>query len=159
MTKHFTSAKKLRLCIYGLFAIFYFWLAAQVPYTHDDWDWGLDVGLHQFLHAAINSRYVGNFMVVIMTRSEILKTLIIGGSYFLIPYLLSRIAADFTVNKTESTEAAYYLIANLLLLAMDRGVWRQTYGWVAGFANYAVSALFMMPWIRELLNTVHPLAQ
>ena len=71
--------------IYILFAVFYLWLAAQIPYTHDDWDWGLEVGMQQWLTASVNSRYVGNFFEIIMTRSVFLKTVIMGGTFFLLP--------------------------------------------------------------------------
>ena len=54
MRKRSTSTNKLHMCIYVLSVIFYFWIASQIPYTHDDWDWGLDVGLRQFLYATVN---------------------------------------------------------------------------------------------------------
>ena len=47
--------------------VFYVWLAAQIPYCHDDWDWGLQIGIQQLLTANLNSRYVGNFIEVVLT--------------------------------------------------------------------------------------------
>ena len=78
--------------IYSVFMAFCIWMAAQIPYTHDDWDWGISNGIEQLLGATLNARYVGNFFVVIMTRSKFLKTLIMGMGYFLIPYGLSSLA-------------------------------------------------------------------
>ena len=46
-----------RIVCYVLFYLFYLWMAWQIPYTHDDWDWGLDIGLTQLFYATINSRY------------------------------------------------------------------------------------------------------
>ena len=145
--------KKLHLFIYCAVAIFYFWMAAQIPYTHDDWDWGLDIGLHQLIHATVNSRYVGNFFEVIMTRSEFIKTLIMGMGFWGIPFALSRIASRLNTGSTNSTQMCLFLICNCLLLTMNREMWRQTYGWVAGYANFGISALFMLPWMRALLNS------
>lgn len=136
--------------IYAAVAACYFWMAAQIPYTHDDWDWGLDIGMHQLIHGTVNSRYVGNFFEVVMTRSEILKTVIMGICYFLLPFSLATIATSNCTRKREPIRFWYFLICNLLLLTMHRTIWRQVYGWVAGFANFAISAVFMMPWLYEL---------
>ena len=78
--------------VYLLVALFYFWLAAQIPYSHDDWDWGSGVGMQQFLYATLNSRYSGNFFVVILTRFPILKIGIMGATFFAIPFCLSRLS-------------------------------------------------------------------
>ena len=74
---------------------FYLWVAAQIPYTHDDWDWGLEVGMQHLLKADINSRYVGNLIEVIITRSVILKTLIMGMILTLIPVSITIIVGKF----------------------------------------------------------------
>lgn len=38
------------------------WMAWNVPYTHDDWDWGLPVGMEWWLTGALNNRYMGSFL-------------------------------------------------------------------------------------------------
>lgn len=152
MNKRILHENKWHLLIYGVIAVFYFWMAAQIPYTHDDWDWGLDIGMHQLIHATVNSRYSGNLFEVLMTRSELAKTIIMGAGYFLIPFSLSRIASRFFAHSSESVMLKLFLICNCLLLTMDREMWRQTYGWAAGNANFVVSAMFMLPWITELLR-------
>lgn len=129
--------------IYILFAIFYLWMAAQIPYTHDDWDWGLEIGMQQWLTASINSRYVGNFFEIVMTRSSALKTLIMGAGFFGIPYLLSYYASEFG-SKDKDHRLLLFLAANFLMLTMSRKVWSETYGWVAGFANFSISSVFML---------------
>ena len=133
--------------VYVIMAIFYFWLAAQIPYTHDDWDWGLPIGMEQLLTASINSRYVGNFFVVIMTRSEIVKTLIMGATCWLIPYLITRFAFVSTDN-ANSTSACdrmlCFMICNMFILTMNNEILSQTYAWVSGFANYCISMLFLL---------------
>lgn len=137
--------------VYFLFALFYFWLAAQIPYTHDDWDWGLDIGMQQFLYATVNSRYVGNFFEIIMTRSAILKTVIMGSVFFWIPFLLSRLGIDARERQTASTRLQWFITGNVFLLTIHPTMWSETYGWVAGCANYMISAVFLMLWMRELL--------
>ncbi len=143
--------KKLRFdsLIYILFAVFYLWLAAQIPYTHDDWDWGLEIGMQQWLTASVNSRYVGNLFEIIMTRSVLLKTVIMGSTFFLLPYLLTNIAAND--KKYAHTKPLLFLAANFFILTMSRLIWSETYGWVAGFANFGLSSIFMLLCVRQWL--------
>lgn len=159
MNKNAPNKRKWHWLVYSIIAVFYFWMAAQIPYTHDDWDWGLDIGLHQLLYATVNSRYVGNFFEVIMTRSELLKILIMGSGYFLIPLCLSKIAASLHPHKGENLVFSYFLLCNFLLFTMQRIIWRQVYSWVAGFANFGISAIFMMPWLNELSWSFQPVKQ
>lgn len=123
------------------FALFYFWIAAQVPYTGDDWDWGLDIGLQHLLTADINSRYAGNFLVVIMTRSAAAKTFLMGSAFLMLPLILALAASEERFRKSSVRTVILFLAANILILSMDRSIWQQTYGWVSGFANYGFSAL------------------
>lgn len=143
--------RNISIFVYAAFAAFYFWMAAQIPYTHDDWSWGLDLGMQRFLHATINSRYVGNFFEVIMTRHEILKILIMGSSCFFIPYLLSSFAAKELKSNASSSRIFLFIVCNCLFLTLNHILWRQTYGWVAGFANFVISSLFLLCWIKEIL--------
>ena len=140
------------ILVYLVFAIFYFWMAAQVPYTHDDWDWGLDIGLQQLLTASINSRYAGNFFVVVMTRSKIAKTLIMGTGYFLLPLVLSETVYGRTDVLISKEKLIGFILCNILLLSMDISIWRQTYGWVAGYANFGISSIFLCIIFRQILN-------
>ncbi len=112
--------------------IFYLFIAFCVPYCHDDWDWGLDVGLDRWLNATLNSRYVGSFFVIMMTRSEIIKTLVIAITMFMIPHLLVRVSDS-------ERNLRSYLLANILILFIPKLMWQQTYGWVSAFANYVVA--------------------
>lgn len=127
--------------LYLAAAVFYLGIAAAVPYTGDDWDWGLDVGLTHLLTADINSRYAGNLLVVVMTRSPLAKTLLMGGAFFALPLVLALGTSDG--KRDPLRRALLFLAANLLILSMNRRIWQQTYGWVSGFANYGFSALLV----------------
>ena len=142
-----TLRKIGRFALPVLAAAFYLYIAFCVPYCHDDWDWGLDVGLRQWLHAEVNSRYVGNFFVVVMTRSEIVKTLLMAACFFIVPLLITWLAAGRYDVKT-------YLFSNLLLLAMPQKLWQQTYGWVSAFANFVLSAVAVLVLFGILLHTL-----
>lgn len=138
------------ILVYGVVLAFYLWMAAQIPYTHDDWDWGISNGIEQLLYATLNSRYVGNFFAVVMTRSQLLKVLIMGVGYFIIPYGLATFAAQDKKENQQEQKLCAFLLCNVMLFMLPHEIWRQTYSWVAGFANYVVSAVFLMVWIREI---------
>ena len=66
------------------FSLFIAWC---VPYTHDDWDWGREVGITNWLSGTFNNRFVGTFFVIVMTRFPILKNLIMAATMTLLPLL------------------------------------------------------------------------
>lgn len=138
-----TLRKIGRFALPVLAAAFYLYIAFCVPYCHDDWDWGLDIGLRQWLHAEVNSRYVGNFFVVVMTRSEFVKTLVMAACFFCVPLLVTWLAVGRYDTKA-------YLFSNLLLLAMPQKLWQQTYGWVSAFSNFVLSAAAAL-WLLQIL--------
>lgn len=137
--------------VYIIMAMFYYWMADQIPYTHDDWDWGLPIGMEQLLTASINSRYVGNFFVVIMTRSEIAKVAIMGTGYWLLPFLIAKFAISRIGNEQPMNRLACFLLCNALILSINKSILAQTYNWVSGFANYCISAIFLIIIIDALL--------
>ena len=71
--------------VLSLSIVFYIWLAAQIPYGWDDWTWGLPMGMERFLTASINCRYAGNLVEIIITRSRLLKDVIMGLCFALLP--------------------------------------------------------------------------
>jgi len=145
----------VEFAICGVFAIFYLWLAAQVPYTHDDWDWGLPVGLEHLLTANINGRYAGNFFEVVMTRSEVMKALIIGICNLSIPLIIASLVFPGSEKAAVTNRIACFLLGNILLLTIKRTIWQQTLGWIAGYANFGISAVFLLIVVRQLLRVFH----
>jgi len=143
--------RKKPLFISGAFIFWLFWLylAANTPYGLDDWQWGIPIGLEELKTASLNSRYVGNLLEVIVSRSFVLKTLLMGTLETLIPLLSVLLVQRW--RKTEGKEAAddrflafLLLLANLIFLTLPREVWAQTYGWVAGFSNYGLAAFLLI---------------
>lgn len=125
---------------------FYLFLAWSTPYSAiDDLEWGLDVGIHWLRDGSLNSRYVGNFFAVIMCRSPLVKTLILGLSTFFIPVLMARLTplggGDFL---------PAYLACNIGILLVPSPVWRETFAWVCGFGNYGISILLFLLWLTAL---------
>lgn len=147
------SKKKWQsIAVYLLFFVFYLWMAGQIPYTHDDWDWGLDIGITQWITASINSRYVGNFFEVVMTRSEVLKTIIMGTGFFLLPLIITEIVFSGKEADMWKERMIGFILCNTLILSMNDLVWQQTYGWVAGYANFGISAIVLCVIVKQFLE-------
>ncbi len=149
--------QKKAICIkmvHVLIMLFYLWLAAQIPYTHDDWDWGGTNGIDMLLHATVNSRYAGNFFVVIMTRSEVLKVIIMGLGFFLFPLYAIVLALGNTEAIQSKRGLLLFLLSNSIILMMEREIWQQTYGWVSGYANFGISAFVIMGWMWEFEKSI-----
>lgn len=128
--------------------VFYLWMACQIPYTHDDWDWGLNIGLNHLLTADINNRFSGNFIEVVITRSVIAKSLVMAFVFTFIPFVATLFASKVIyLNESDHADlfsAGVFGAANILILFIPVDVWQQTNGWIAGFSNFVVSGLSLV---------------
>ena len=132
-----------------LFWLFWLWLANHTPYGLDDWQWGVSIGLEQLKTASLNSRYAGNALEVVVSRSKVLKTLLLGSMETLTPLFSVLLVQHWRETKGEKTAndrflALLLVMANLVYLTLPREVWAQTFGWVAGFSNYGFSAFLLV---------------
>ena len=116
------------------------YIAWNVPYTHDDWDWGLPEGLERWLSGTLNNRYAGTFFVLAMTRSQLVKTAVMGGCMFLISLLLGRLAGRGQPDRAFSVT----VLTAALLFTTPMVSWQQSLGWVSAFANFVVAAVFLL---------------
>lgn len=121
-----------------LFSLF---IAYHIPYTHDDWDWGRQIGVSNWLSATFNNRYVGTFFVVLLTRFPAAKVLIMA----LVMTALPLICAELGTGSGKDRPRRWMLaLACFVSFSMPRITWRQTYGWVAGFSNFTLGACAML---------------
>lgn len=140
--------KKYYFCLYVLL-FFFIWLAAQIPYTHDDWDWGIDLGMQQFLYATVNSRYSGNLLEVILTRSEFAKNAVMGFTFFALP-LAAVLLIPRTDNFKNSDTFILVTVSYMLFLSIGKNMWCETNGWIAGFSNYTFSVLVLSAFLKQV---------
>ena len=130
--------------------IFYLFLAWSVPYSAtDDWLWGMEEGLRWWLGGMLNGRYAGNFFAVVMCRFPAVKVLAMGLTMFLLPFLMALLAARGEARRF----LPLFLACNAGILLMPPAMWQENYGWVSGFGNYVVSALFFLAWLLLLRRT------
>lgn len=129
------SKKRVIHCI-ALTAVYAscLYIAWNVPYAHDDWDWGLDIGFDRWLSGELNNRYIGTFFVLVMTRNPLIKTAIMGSVMFLIPLLSARLADGGYPER----RFPLFLACTGFLFAVPMYTWNQTFGWVSAFSNFLV---------------------
>ncbi len=131
--------------------IFYIWIFSHTPYGMDDWSWGLPVGWTWFINGEINGRYLGNLFEIIVTRSSFLKTILMSAIAVSFPSLSVRVICKWSIfariverETADQSRACLFLISSILFATIPLYIWRQTYGWVAGFSNYGLSAFFLL---------------
>ncbi len=140
MKKNSKSNKKDLLIEITLFLIttiiFYF-----APYTHDDWAWGGSLGLERLASyfKDYNGRWVGNLVVLLLTRCRILKAFVTSITLYLIVKLIKKLV------NIKNDHIAY--IAMILLMLMPYRIFAQALAWTSGFSNYTISFLLTMIFI------------
>lgn len=128
----------------------YAFLAWLFPYTGDDWSWGSSIGIErlEIFFAGYNGRYVGNLLVLLLTRSKLLDVLVMAASFTLVCFL----SYQYTDDRSE----VLLLVAAMLYFLMPKGMWAQVAAWTAGFTNYVLSALFSVIFlvsVKEITGT------
>ncbi|MDY5934900.1 MAG: DUF6056 family protein [Oscillospiraceae bacterium] len=139
--KKITTDKVKNMLVFLLVFVFIFAFAYMVPYTHDDWAWGCDIGFRR-LHDHFknyNGRYLGNLLVIALTRSNILKALVMSGTVASILYFIYR--------TTSKKDIKVFLFSAIALFAVPRSIFRQTLAWTSGFTNYVVPTLLLIIYI------------
>lgn len=139
----FAKLNKRDVFIYLSVLLISVYIAYQIPYTQDDWDWGIDMGLTYLYTADINSRYVGNFFEVIMTRSVTVKTIIMGITCFAVPLLMVKLSSCVSEDGRGKHNGSLFLLSTALLLSVEKEIVNTTFNWTAGFANYIISLVFL----------------
>lgn len=141
-----TKLDKKVLIYFFILLVFLIILCYTFPYTGDDWAWGSSIGIERFnsFFAGYNGRYLGNIFVIILTRSELLKTLCMTGVLFGI------ISISYRYSNKKNTTLLY--ISSLCILALPRLVLRQSVVWTSGFTNYAISIFLILIYIYIVKN-------
>lgn len=113
------------------------------PYTHDDWAWGSSIGIDRLnsLFENYNGRWAGNLLVMLLTRSRLIKALIVSLTLAGIAYYANKI-----ININKNNNLNKYLII-LFMLLLPKNILAQAVAWASGFANYVVPVLVVLMYI------------
>lgn len=122
------------------------------PWVDDDWGWGSTQGMELLgtFFKDYNGRYLGNLLVITLTRSRILRVAVMVITYTALLYLIANIAGD--------SKGRLSMIA-ILLLCMPSKLFAQAIAWTSGFANYVPSIVISLLYIflvRDIFESNPP---
>lgn len=127
-----------------------FILSYMFPYTHDDWAWGSSIGIDRLttLFKDYNGRWLGNLLVILLTRNRILRSLVITSVFTGIVFYISKI-----LNVKNNFMKILIII---LIFLMPVFILAQAVAWTSGFSNYVVGVLLTLIYLNynkeELLD-------
>lgn len=142
--------------------VFYYFL----PFAGDDWAWGSSLGMDRLQNAfdGYNGRYVGNLLIILITRSIVAKVIFCTFVMFLLIFILSKIFDNLSNTKNDITN---YLIAfsSVLILVLPNQIafgelqpfqiFGSTIGWLSGFTNYVVPSVLILIYYYFVTNKEH----
>lgn len=128
------------LILFGIFCA----LSCLFPYTGDDWAWGSTIGLERLriFFKDYNGRYMGNFLVLALTRSKLLDVLTKAAAFTFACWLCCRQTVKKGVEGLAFAAALFFI--------MPRTIFREAVVWTSGFTNYVPSALLSVAYIVYL---------
>lgn len=127
-----------------LFWVFLFLLILTLcwifPYTGDDWAWGSSIGIDRWNSRFRNysGRYVGNTIVLILTRFRFLRAVVMT---------MCLVGMSYMFVKISNCEYYIALIIIALQFAAPKEMLRQSIVWTAGFSNYVTSITLFITYI------------
>src|SRR5699024_10229938 len=126
-----------------LVILFYYVIAHTTILSLDDFRWGTARGIARLINNFdnYNGRYLGNYTIIIMTRSYLAQVLI--------PTVVNT-GIVVLIYKMLQKEVNLSIIL-IFLLTIPSEIYRQTYGFMSGFANYN-TAIFLILFIIYLLK-------
>ena len=131
-------SKYLDKCIWIFLFLSVFILCSLFPYTADDFAWGSESGIKLWNSGFQNysGRYVGNTIVLILTRSRQLRTMVM--TVFIV-------GMDYMIVKISDCKQYTSLVIIALLFTAPKTILRESIAWTAGFSNYTTSiTLFIL---------------
>lgn len=146
MNRHGVLKRLTELAFIGSFIIAFSLLASKVPPSGDDWTWGSSIGLDRLKNGFIdyNGRYLGNLLVLTMTRLGWVTPILQGLGFGVIIVLL----LDITRNRT----AIGYVTLMSLVFLMPAPLWREAAVWVPGYANFATGSIAILLFLRSVFR-------
>ncbi|MBC1482660.1 DUF6056 family protein [Listeria immobilis] len=129
--------------------LFYLYLSYCTPLTHDDWSWGMQIGMNRFYDGFkdYNGRYFGNICELIITRIDWFRFLIMGvfgAAIVVLPLLIA---------KTAKLTIAF--LSLFLMLGVSSDMFSSTFAWAAGFANYNTATICILVYLLIVKNVFY----
>lgn len=152
----------LYLFTIAFWGIFYYFL----PFAGDDWAWGSSLGIDRLKNAfdGYNGRYVGNLLIILITRSKIARIVLCSLVMFFLILVLSKIFNSFS-STDKITENYIIAFCSVLVLVLPNQIsfgelqpfqiFGSTIGWLSGFTNYVVPSVLILTFYYFVTNKKH----
>lgn len=136
-------SKTVKIVFYLLAFIIFGLIGYWMPLLGDDINWGTYFGMNYFpqgIFLHYDGRYLGDMLVILITKVRPLAFIAYGGFMTLILYLIQKIRNEIAPTKSWNLFAAS--LTGIMILIMPGFLFQQILGWHAGFANYVPSLIF-----------------
>lgn len=134
-----TAKLSFYIIIFIIFGLIGMWM----PLLGDDLHWGTYFGSNYFpqgIFLKYDGRYLGDLLVITMTKFKPIAFLGYGTFMTAIVYLIQRIREEIKAPKAIGLMSAS--LATILIFLTPNAIFKQILGWHAGFANYVPSLVF-----------------
>jgi len=132
-----------KLSFYFIIFIIFGLVGMWMPLLGDDLHWGTYFGSNYFpqgIFLKYDGRYLGDLLVISMTKLKPIAFLGYGTFMTTIVYLIQRIREQIKAPKSIGLVSAS--LATIFILLTPNAIFKQILGWHAGFANYVPSLVF-----------------
>lgn len=130
-----------------------------MPLLGDDYSWAGNFGQRYFQQGIFlyyDGRYLGDLLVILITRFPVIAFFAYGTCAVIIIAIISKLTCSFQIHKNKGTNLFNYLfiasIVAVMLLVLPSKIFRQIWGWHAGFANYAPSVIFPLLFVLMVVQ-------
>ncbi|EUJ32745.1 hypothetical protein MFLO_06549 [Listeria floridensis FSL S10-1187] len=138
---------RIQITLFSMAILFFFLvLSYMTPLTHDDWTWGIHFGTDRLAEwfKDYNGRYMGNLTEILITRSNLARYLlmgVLGAALVVLPLFIAK-----------TSRLALGFLSFFLILSVPLGMFKSTFAWTAGFANYNTAIFFILLYLLIVKN-------
>lgn len=140
------SCNKKQIIFYSVIFAAFAVLAFLFPYSGDDWAWGSEIGMERLESGFenYNGRYLGNLLVMLLTKSKLLQVLAVAAGMLLMCAL--PVAYCF------SNRLSLLVFSSFLIFLIPKEIFVQSVVWTAGFSNYIPPIIIIFAYFLIVKN-------
>ncbi|WP_119327056.1 DUF6056 family protein [Companilactobacillus musae] len=142
-----------KLSFYFIVFLIFGLIGMWMPLLGDDLNWGNYFGRNYFpqgIFLKYDGRYLGDILVIAMTKFKPIAFMAYGTFMTVIVYLIQKIREQISPSKSVGLVSA--TLTTFFILLMPQSIFRQILGWHSGFANYVPSVIFPLFMIYLVLK-------
>jgi len=142
-----------KVSFYFVLFIIFGLIGMWMPLLGDDLHWGTYFGSNYFPHGIFtyyDGRYLGDFLVITMTKLKPVAFMAYGIFPTTIIYLIQRIREQISLPKSIGLVSAS--LTTIFIFLTPKVIFKQILGWHAGFANYLPSVVFPLFFLYLVLK-------